>query len=72
MSVSELERFYTAEELAERLQVSVQTVRRWVKSGKLNGYKPGKELRIRATDLEEFLETRKVRPGEPQRRQGSA
>jgi len=58
------ERFFTVEEIAGSLQVSDQTVRRWVKSGKLAAFKPGKELRIRARDLEEFLEARKVRPGE--------
>jgi excisionase family DNA binding protein len=64
MAVTELERFYSVEEIAERLQVSDQTVRRWVKSGKLAAFKPGKELRIRPSDLEEFLESRKVHPGE--------
>ena len=64
MSVTELEKFFTVEELAERLQVSDQTVRRWVKSGKLTAFKPGKELRIRPADLEKFLESRKIRPDE--------
>ena len=64
MSVTEVERFFTVDEIAARLQVSDQTVRRWVKSGKLIAFKPGKELRIHPTDLEEFLESRKVRPGE--------
>jgi excisionase family DNA binding protein len=64
MSGTELERFYSVEEIAERLQVSDQTVRRWVKGGKLAAFKPGKELRIRPHDLEEFLEARKVRPDE--------
>ena len=58
------ERFFTVEEVAGSLQVSDQTVRRWVKSGKLAAFKPGKELRIRAGDLEAFLEARRVRPGE--------
>jgi excisionase family DNA binding protein len=58
------ERFYTVEEVAERLQVSDQTVRRWVKFGKLAAYKPGKELRIRFGDLEQFLEARRVQPTE--------
>jgi excisionase family DNA binding protein len=61
MSVT-LERYYTVEEICERLQVSDQTVRRWIKRGKLTAYKPGKEFRIRSGDLEEFLEARRVRP----------
>ena len=64
MSVTELERFFTVDEIAERLQVSDQTVRRWVKSGKLAAFKPGKELRIRPRDLKEFLDARKVHPEE--------
>ncbi len=56
------ERFLTVEEVTGRLRVSDQTVRRWVKSGKLTAYKPGKEVRIRPGDLEEFLEARRIRP----------
>jgi excisionase family DNA binding protein len=60
------ERFYSLEEIAERLRVSNQTIRRWIKSGRLTAYKPGREWRIRPSDLEEFLEARRVRPeGEP-------
>jgi excisionase family DNA binding protein len=54
------ERFLSLEDVAERLQVSDRTVRRWVKDGKLAAYKPGREWRIRPSDLEEFLESRKV------------
>jgi excisionase family DNA binding protein len=48
--------------IAEELGVDVQTVRRWIQSGKLRAFKPGKEYRIRETDLEEFLAAREVRP----------
>jgi excisionase family DNA binding protein len=56
------ERFYSLEEVAEQLGVSERTVRRWIKSGVLPAYKPGREYRIRAGELEEFLQSRKVRP----------
>jgi excisionase family DNA binding protein len=56
MSVSE-ERLLSLEDVAERLQVSDQSVRRWIKAGKLAAYKPGLEWRIRTSDLEDFLET---------------
>jgi excisionase family DNA binding protein len=49
-------------EAAERLGVSVYTVRRWIKDGKLKAFRPGKEYRIREADLEEFLAAREVRP----------
>lgn len=58
------DRFEGVEEVAERLLVDPQTVRRWIKSGKLKAYKPGREFRIKSTDLEEFLETREVAPKE--------
>ncbi len=58
-------RFEGVEEIAERLLVDPQTVRRWIKSGKLKAYKPGREYRIKSTDLEEFLETREVDPKAP-------
>jgi excisionase family DNA binding protein len=51
-------RFESVEEVAERLLVDVQTVRRWIKSGKLKAYKPGREYRILSSDLDEFLEAR--------------
>src|SRR5215216_1949107 len=56
MSVSE-ERLLSLEDVSERLQVSDQSVRRWIKAGKLTAYKPGLEWRIRPSDLEDFLET---------------
>lgn len=57
MTASE-EQMLSLEEVAERLQVSGQTIRRWIKGGRLMAYKPGLEWRIRPSDLEAFLETR--------------
>lgn len=51
--------------IAEELGVDVQTVRRWIQSGKLRAFKPGKEYRVREADLEEFLAAREVRPKAP-------
>jgi excisionase family DNA binding protein len=48
--------------IAEELGVDVQTVRRWIQSGRLRAFKPGKEYRVREGDLEEFLAAREVRP----------
>jgi excisionase family DNA binding protein len=53
--------------IAEELGVDVQTVRRWIQSGKLRAFKPGKEYRVREEDLEEFLAAREVRPKAPRR-----
>jgi excisionase family DNA binding protein len=56
------EEFLSPEEVGDRLGVSVYTVRRWVKTGQLRAFKPGKEYRVRESDLEEFLAAREVRP----------
>ena len=67
MVITANEEFISPEEVGERLGVSVYTVRRWVKEGKLRAFKPGKEYRIQESDLEEFLRTREVRPKAPRR-----
>jgi excisionase family DNA binding protein len=51
--------------IADELGVDVQTVRRWIQSGRLRAFKPGKEYRVREADLEEFLAAREVRPKGP-------
>jgi excisionase family DNA binding protein len=50
-------RFLSTEEVAERLQVDEQTIRRWIKSGKLEAVKPGREWRIPPTAFEALLES---------------
>jgi excisionase family DNA binding protein len=54
--------FMSLHEVADTLGVDVQTVRRWIKSGRLRAFKPGKDYRITERDLEEFLRAREVRP----------
>lgn len=51
------DRLLSTEEVAERLQVDEQTVRRWIKSGKLEAFKPGREWRIPPTAFEALLES---------------
>jgi excisionase family DNA binding protein len=55
--VAGLERLLTAEEVAERLRVSVFTVRSWLQSGRLRGFKlPGsRSWRVSEADLERFI-----------------
>lgn len=47
--------FYTAEELAQKLRVNIMTIYRYIKAGKLNAYKIGKEFRIEKSAYEKFL-----------------
>lgn len=48
--------FYTAQEVADILRVNIMTVYRYVKAGKLNAYKLGKEFRIEKKEFEKFLD----------------
>lgn len=54
----EQERCYTTEEVAKRYGVSVQTVQRWVRSGRLSGINlsggPYGPYRFTPKDLEDF------------------
>ncbi len=52
----ETERLITLDEVSELMQVSVPTVRRWIKAGKLPATKPGGVYRVRGRDFEEFVE----------------
>jgi excisionase family DNA binding protein len=53
----EIQHFLTPQGVSELLQVSVQTVRRWIKDEDLPAYKVGPRMwRIRKTDLDEWLE----------------
>ena len=47
--------FYRAEELAEKLDVNIMTIYRYIKSKKLEAYKIGKEFRIDKQSFEELL-----------------
>jgi excisionase family DNA binding protein len=55
------ERYFTVEEVAERLKVSHMTVYRWIKAGRLGAYKMGGEFRITERDVERFLKASRFR-----------
>ena len=48
----------TIPEVAERLQVSIKTVRRWIVSGDLPTVRLGRQIRIQPKDLDIFLRQR--------------
>lgn len=50
-------------EAAARLSMSESTVRRYIRDGKIPGYKMERCYRIIETDFEKFLEDRKVPEG---------
>lgn len=50
-----MEKIYTTKQVAELLQVSVITIRRYIKSGKLKASKIGKDYRISERDIKQLL-----------------
>lgn len=52
--------FYTIEEVMAILQLSRQTVYRYVRSGKLPAYKIGKWYRVKVSDFDSFIKESKV------------
>ncbi len=48
-------KFYTIPEVAEALQVTPQTVRNWIKSGKIKSQRIGRPILITESNLKEFL-----------------
>jgi excisionase family DNA binding protein len=52
--------FYTAQELADKLEVNIMTIYRYIKAGKLKAYKFGKEFRIDTKEFESFLNKHKT------------
>ncbi|MBP6949150.1 MAG: helix-turn-helix domain-containing protein [Candidatus Pacebacteria bacterium] len=47
--------FYKAEDLAEKLDVNIMTIYRYIKAGRLKAYKIGKEFRVEKSEFESFL-----------------
>lgn len=47
--------FYTAQELADKLDVNIMTIYRYIKAGKLKAHKIGKEFRIDKKEFKRFL-----------------
>ncbi|MDP9476790.1 MAG: helix-turn-helix domain-containing protein [Actinomycetota bacterium] len=56
------ERHLSLAEVAELMDVSERTVRRWIKAGKLKAYKPGRDYRIPRSALRAFVEGSEAYP----------
>ena len=48
-------RLLSIQEAADYAKVSTQTIRRWIKSGRLKFYRGGRQIRIDESDLVDFL-----------------
>ena len=51
-------RLLTPAQIAEALQLNESTITRWLRHGRLRGFKVGKEWRVSTADLDAFLEER--------------
>lgn len=52
------DKYYTIEEVAQMLKVAYLTVYRWIRAGKLNAIKAGKQYRIGEHELNNFLSSK--------------
>lgn len=53
-------KFFTLGEIAKMLKLNQQTLRRYVREGKLKAARFGREYRVREDDLNEFYEERRA------------
>lgn len=52
-----MEDLLTVEQAAAKLQVTPRTIKNWIRTGRLKGYKAGGRIwRLKESDLEAFLE----------------
>jgi excisionase family DNA binding protein len=52
-------RFRSVDDIAEQLDVSTKTVRRWIESGQLHVHRFGRRVRIADDDLAAFIALRR-------------
>lgn len=53
--------FYLVHELADKLRVSKMTIYRYIKAGKLQAFKTGKEFRIAKSEFDKFMNNHKTK-----------
>ncbi len=52
----------TPAQIAEALQLNESTITRWLRKGRLRGFKVGKDWRVSTADLDAFLEEKATVP----------
>ena len=57
-AVPTLDRLLTIQDVADRCQVAIKTVRRWIDGKELAAFKLGRQWRIADKDLKHFLRER--------------
>ena len=54
------EKWVNLEDIAEHLSVSSDTVRAWIKNGKLPFYRAGKRYKFKISEVDEWLRNGKI------------
>lgn len=54
------EKWVNLEDIAEHLSVSTDTVRNWIKDGKLPFYRAGKRYKFKISEVDEWLRNGKI------------
>ena len=53
----QVEKWVNLEDVAEHLSLSQDTVRTWIKEGKLPAYKAGKRYKFKISEVDEWVKT---------------
>ena len=53
--------YYTAKDVADMLKVNIMTIYRYIKAGRLQAHKIGKDFRIEKSELERFLKATRTK-----------
>ena len=55
------EKWVNAEDVAEHLTISLDTVRTWIKAGKLPAYKAEKRYKFKLSEVDEWVREGKIK-----------
>jgi len=51
-----MDNYYTPQQVAEKLQINIRTVYKWIREGKLKAIKVGDLWRISESEIKRFIE----------------
>jgi excisionase family DNA binding protein len=60
IEMNNAEKWVNLEEVAEHLSLSKDTVRAWIKKGKLPAYKAGKQYKFKISEVDEWVREGKI------------
>lgn len=60
----QVEKWVNLEDVAEHLSLSQDTIRTWIKEGKLPAYKAGKRYKFKISEVDEWVRTGRIKEKE--------